>query len=162
TLSAILDPETKASPLEAIYTKGEIFSGPRSAYAPDIQLVMKDGYEAFSWSKIADRVIGESKERSGTHNTRGIIAIEGAGVVKGNLEGATVLEIAPTILAILGIPIPVDMDGHVIAQAFNQDYLNSNPIQYGDASKREGYSEYELSHEEQQKIEENLRSLGYI
>lgn len=161
-LRQVTDPETNASPLEAIYTKEELFSGPRSDYAPDIQLVMKEGYEAFSWSKIADRVIGESKERSGTHNTRGIIALEGAGVVKGNLDGASVLDIAPTILAILGIPIPVDMDGQVIAQAFTQEYLNSNPIKYGDTSKREGYSEYELSHEEQEKIEENLRSLGYI
>ena len=138
-----------------------MFHGPHLDEAPDIQLVMSEGYEAFSWASIADGLFTESVDRQGTHNTRGIVAVRGKGIIRRPFVGASVLDIAPTILAILGVEIPLDMDGHVL-EVFTPEYLSAHPYHYGDAIQKVERNQYELTKQEQEKIEENLRSLGYI
>jgi Tfp pilus assembly protein PilF len=50
------------------------------------------------------------------HRLYGILAGDGPGVQHGELEGATIFDITPTILAALGLPVPEDMDGKVLEQ----------------------------------------------
>ncbi|MGH2638343.1 MAG: alkaline phosphatase family protein, partial [Rhabdochlamydiaceae bacterium] len=161
-LTEVSDPMGSKSPIQASYSKEEIFEGSHFDEAPDIQLVMKDGYEAFPWASIADVLFTENTDRTGTHNTRGVVMISGKEVVNRQLEGASVFDIAPTILGIMGIPVPADMDGLALNQAFSEQFLSSNPLRYSEVSEKEPHEQYELSKEEQKKIEENLRSLGYI
>src|SRR5271165_479023 len=53
------------------------------------------------------------------HRDFGILAISGPGVRKGELlQGASVLDVAPTILTFYGLPVGKDMDGKVLSQAF--------------------------------------------
>ncbi len=53
------------------------------------------------------------------HRDFGILAISGPGIKKGEpLHGASVLDIAPTILTLYGLPVGEDMDGKVLSQAF--------------------------------------------
>jgi tetratricopeptide (TPR) repeat protein len=53
------------------------------------------------------------------HRDLGVLAIAGPGIKRGEaLHGASVLDIAPTILALYGLPVGEDMDGKVLAQAF--------------------------------------------
>jgi tetratricopeptide (TPR) repeat protein len=53
------------------------------------------------------------------HRDLGILAIGGPGIRKGEwLHGASVLDVAPTILAVYGLPVGEDMDGKVLSQAF--------------------------------------------
>ncbi len=53
------------------------------------------------------------------HRDFGILAIGGPGTEKGAaLYGSSVLDVAPTILAIYGLPVGEDMDGKVLSQAF--------------------------------------------
>jgi len=161
-LNEIRDPESGKNPIEAVYRREEIFSGPHLDEAPDILLVLSEGYEAFPWSSIADRLFTESVNRSGTHTTHGIIIMSGKNIRTERLDGATVLDVAPTILGIMNVPIPSDFDGHVLKNALSPEFLELNPIQFSKAEQKELRQEYELTKEEQEKIEENLRSLGYI
>ncbi|MDG6994442.1 MAG: alkaline phosphatase family protein [Nitrososphaerota archaeon] len=149
-------------PIRAMYTKEEIFSGPHLEEAPDIQLVMLDGYEAFPWASIADGIFTESVDRSGTHNTQGIVAIRGKGVEKGMIEGASVLDIAPTILGIMDVEIPLDMDGHFLSQAFTEQHLQLHSPRQSGTSSKSTQAKYEFTKQEEEQIEESLRSLGYI
>jgi predicted AlkP superfamily phosphohydrolase/phosphomutase/tetratricopeptide (TPR) repeat protein len=52
------------------------------------------------------------------HRPLGIIAVSGPGVRKGDrIYGANLLDIAPTALTLLGVPIGADMDGRVLVEA---------------------------------------------
>jgi predicted AlkP superfamily phosphohydrolase/phosphomutase/tetratricopeptide (TPR) repeat protein len=53
------------------------------------------------------------------HRDLGILAMSGPGIKKNeSLHGPSVLDIAPTILALYGLPAGEDMDGKVLSQAF--------------------------------------------
>ena len=53
------------------------------------------------------------------HRDLGIVLISGPGIKKDAvLHGASILDIAPTILTLYGLPIGEDMDGKVLSQAF--------------------------------------------
>jgi predicted AlkP superfamily phosphohydrolase/phosphomutase/Flp pilus assembly protein TadD len=54
------------------------------------------------------------------HRTDGVVAFYGAGVRKGAaIEGASILDVTPTILALTGLPRAADMPGKPIAAAFD-------------------------------------------
>ena len=73
------------------------------------------------------------------------------------------MDVAPTLLHLLGIPVPDDMDGHVLSDALEPDWLAQHPIVHqavepdSDASQISGYSE-----DEETQIKERLRALGYL
>ena len=66
------------------------------------------------------------------HRLNGIVALYGNGVSKGgNIEGATILDVAPTILALQGLPRPADMPGKVLGDALEpalRNQLNSTIV----------------------------------
>ena len=87
-----------------------------------------------------------------------------------NITNARIL-ILPPVLYLMGATVPEDMDGRVITEAINPDYLNSNPISYSSPTlpvNGEGEKELPVSQQavynkdEEKQIEETLRSLGYI
>jgi len=53
------------------------------------------------------------------HRDFGILAVSGPGIKKSEvLHGPSVLDVAPTILTLYGLPVGEDMDGKVLSQAF--------------------------------------------
>jgi predicted AlkP superfamily phosphohydrolase/phosphomutase len=162
-LLGVVDPETGEKPVIGASRREELFSGPHVKDAPDIQIAMADGYEPFPWASIADRVFAPNTSRSGTHTTEGTLVIKGEGVRQGEVKGAAVVDIAPTILYLMGIATPEDMDGHVLTQAFVDEHLLANPPRADEKGESSGdRKEYRLSSDEEAAIEKNLRSLGYI
>jgi predicted AlkP superfamily phosphohydrolase/phosphomutase len=82
-----------------------------------------------------------------------------------NLEGASVYDIAPTLLYLLNIPVAADMPGKVLVNAISGGLLNKKPIRYVDTygiDKREKLPKALYSPEDEEKIKERMRSLGYI
>ncbi|NNM33861.1 MAG: hypothetical protein HKO53_12380 [Gemmatimonadetes bacterium] len=56
------------------------------------------------------------------HDDEGILILAGPGVRRGaTVEDAGVKDIAPTLLAMAGIPVAQDMDGHLLTAAFEPD-----------------------------------------
>jgi predicted AlkP superfamily phosphohydrolase/phosphomutase/tetratricopeptide (TPR) repeat protein len=55
------------------------------------------------------------------HRDFGILALKGPGIKQDQLlHGANVLDIAPTVLTLFGLPVGADMDGKVLTGAFEQ------------------------------------------
>ena len=53
------------------------------------------------------------------HRPFGIFCMKGPGIKEDErIYGATLLDVAPTVLTLFGLPVGEDMDGHVLAQAF--------------------------------------------
>ena len=89
--------------------------------------------------------------------------MRGPGVKEGvEVTGAKVTDVAPTVLYLMGEPIPEDMDGRVLNEAFEEETLLHHPIrklyvEEGEAGERAGYSD-----EDAETIGDRLRGLGYI
>ncbi|MBI2840170.1 MAG: alkaline phosphatase family protein [Acidobacteria bacterium] len=66
---------------------------------------------------------------SGTHGEAppGILLFSGPGVKPGRVGHTTVFDIAPTLLALLGIPPTQDMPGRVVTEAFVPEVRESLP-----------------------------------
>ncbi|MFC1667684.1 alkaline phosphatase family protein [Candidatus Omnitrophota bacterium] len=97
---------------------------------------------------------------SGQHkNHKGVFMIYGKNIKRAQLiKDAHMLDITPTILYLLGLAIARDMEGKILVQAIDEDFIRKNPIKY--ISTYEDKGEYERK--EQREQLEMLRSLGYI
>jgi hypothetical protein len=102
---------------------------------------------------------------SGMHEIEGLIVLVGRPFRSGEkLLGATVLDITPTALEALGLPVGEDMDGKVLTDAFTPSFLASHPVTtvstYETEVRLPKRSEGVESMSEETK--ERLRSLGYM
>jgi predicted AlkP superfamily phosphohydrolase/phosphomutase len=69
----------------------------------------------------------------GTHANApdGVLLALGDGVRAGSLvTGASVLDITPTILYLMGLPVARDMEGRVLTEMLDEDFARSHPITY--------------------------------
>jgi len=66
----------------------------------------------------------------------GVLILRGARIVQRQkaLSLATV-DVAPTVLALLGVPIPTDMDGRVVQEALPPGLLQAHPLSYSGTTK---------------------------
>ncbi|MBD3366650.1 MAG: hypothetical protein GF405_00580 [Candidatus Eisenbacteria bacterium] len=63
------------------------------------------------------------------HGPVGILVAAGGPFRRGAwIDEQTVLDITPTLLALWGLPVGADMDGSVIEEAFEPDFLDSQPV----------------------------------
>ncbi len=70
-------------------------------------------------------------ERGGIkdHGPLGVFVLAGAGIrTVGEIEETSVRDIAPTVLELFGLPIGDDMDGVVMMEVFEEDYLKEHPV----------------------------------
>lgn len=83
---------------------------------PNGDAVHDPGREAFRYE---DLVYGTGMVKAGCHDPRGVLMIYGAGVEPGARIGeCDNLDIAPTLLTLLGLPVPAEMSGRVLTEAF--------------------------------------------
>lgn len=168
-LYRLKDPETGEFVIEKVYRKEEIYTGPHMNAFPDIVFIPKPGYMTFEeYEFAASSVITRTKAISATHRLNGILLMKGPGIRRGiYLKNANIMDLAPTILHVLGLPVPTDMDGRVLDEALTASHLRSNPIRYAEEAK-DGTQllltkEAEVySSEDEEEIKSRLRGLGYI
>jgi hypothetical protein len=73
------------------------------------------------------------------------------------------VDIAPTILYALRLPVPEDMDGRVLTDVFESDYLATHPAKQAGTMPTisPGEPEDTYTAEEIEAIQARLRALGY-
>jgi arylsulfatase A-like enzyme len=94
----------------------------------------------------------------------GIIIMAGKHIqTRVDLGSPSVLDVTPTLLALMGLPVGADMDGRVIRKAFRPEFLKHHPIRYVptyDTNIKADHAPIESPMDDQ--ILERLRALGYI
>lgn len=99
---------------------------------------------------------------NGGHRLHGIFVMAGDGVRRGHRFDEGILwDLAPTILHYLGVPVPDDMDGRVLAESFDPDWLAAHPVAFSQGAGESGRgADYDPT--AQALIDERLRGLGYV
>ena len=101
-------------------------------------------------------------DNAGFHAPYGVFVASGPSVRRGDVSGATILDVAPTVLQLFGVPIPYEMDGKVIVQAFKPEWLAANPPHYLEMETATVERESGPLTEDTDEVIERLKSLGYI
>jgi len=108
-------------------------------------------------------VINFSPEISGTHSMHGAIIMIGPDVKSdGTLKNAAVFDVTPTILALKRMPIPKDIDGRVLTEAFKEKMSLRYIASYDSQARRTKHSLKELTRSEENHIKQRLKELGYL
>ncbi len=98
------------------------------------------------------------------HGRYGIVGFMGKGIRAGSqIVDADILDITPTILYALGIPVARDMHGRVLTSAFEPDFLRNNPVAFVptyETGERE--AEEPIVSPVDEKIKEKLKAVGYM
>ena len=95
----------------------------------------------------------------GTHRPEGVIALSGAGITPGRTLRADLPDVTPTILKLLGQPIPGHVEGKPLACLADLPTTRQDPG--GTAVAGPHLTVFEYTPEEQAIIEQRLADLGY-
>ena len=97
---------------------------------------------------------------SGVHAMEGIFAMAGSGVLPDvNLGIRDITDVTPTLLALLGLPVPSDADGRVMLEALLAPNV---AIHNAPAAVRDASPSPALTPEEEAALARSLSSLGYL
>jgi predicted AlkP superfamily phosphohydrolase/phosphomutase len=135
---------------EEVGPREEFFHGPHVEDAPDVVAVPAD-YDQFLSATLPGEEFGQPRE-PWNHKRDGVVALTGTAVDESaTLSGAALSDVAPTVLAALGLPASDDMDGGVLA-----------PVA---PAGRRGYPDLvrdDAGTTDDREVEERLADLGYL
>jgi predicted AlkP superfamily phosphohydrolase/phosphomutase len=160
------DPRTGRKLIGQVLRREEIYSGPHLEQAPD--LILRPNEPSDIFFGLADfghrETVSTVYRYSGMHRDYGMLIMNGPGVRQGGIvEGAVIQDIAPTVLHTMGMPVPANMDGRVLENAFAEEYMESFPVHIGDpATSDEGSDWTGYSEEGEKEIMDRLEGLGYL
>lgn len=174
-LMELVNPVTHRNIVGKVHKREDLFHGPHVMSAPDLVVQWSD-YTWMEYHSLSPNqpLFPETEEGfyrniriSGTHRENGIILVKGPAIRKGfEVSNARIMDVAPTILHLMGLSIPSDMDGTVLTNLFEASFLDNHPVTYDDKktflhqSQRDSRSVY--SNKEAAEIKKHLRQLGYI
>jgi predicted AlkP superfamily phosphohydrolase/phosphomutase len=156
-LEALEDPLTGKAAFSRVWRKEELYQGPYVRSAPDI------GLEPNVFVSFLLRSVEPFEATPVNYHTRdGILIASGRDVSSGTVvDGADIVDIAPTILHLMGSAVPEDMDGKVLRQLFKPgSEPNERTVRYRERTDSGRPKEEPLS-EDEQAVRDRLRALGY-
>jgi predicted AlkP superfamily phosphohydrolase/phosphomutase len=155
----------KGAPLITdIATRESLYHGDYTERFPDIILTLDEDYAAVPTlgSTLITPIPPGRLLRSGDHRPEGMLLAAGPHIQPGKLtQMPGLIDLAPTILHLAGLPIPESMDGQVIDELFDPAFLETHPPQPGPDLPAPDDA-LGLSPEEDEAIADRLRGLGYL
>ena len=122
-LLEIKDPEDKKKIVTRIYRKKEIYHGDYTKDAPDLLIEMRNySYITRGGCEfIKNEFVSKPRiNHSGNHRLNGIAFFRGPDIKKGfRIPDIHIVDLAPTILHIMDIPVSPDMDGRRVHEIFD-------------------------------------------
>lgn len=116
----------------SVHLREDLYEGDRVADSPDMVLELneRDGYtytllpsarvpKGTTWRRLepSEYPGGKGLGMNGTHRQHGVLALWGEGVRSGVDVAAGMADVVPTLLHLMGEPIPAHMDGAVVMEA---------------------------------------------
>jgi len=160
------------APVRAVHTREALYHGPCVERSPDLvlELNLRDGYSytllpsarvpaGQLWRRLKpeEHVGGKGLGMNGSHRQHGLLLLWGQGVAAGARVSADMMDVTPTLLHLLGEPVPRHMDGRVLIRALT----SQGPVRQGRWVGRPT-AERGVSPAEDAVIRQRLARLGYL
>jgi len=169
-LKTLADPETGALIVEQVYRREEIYCGAQTNEAPDLILTLRQ--EPYVSTRLSHTTRSPEPVQTltaqamradylvlGFHRPNGVLLMAGPNIKAGfKLEGAQILDVAPTILHLLGLAVPQEMDGHVLSESLQEP----GAVRYKEGGYQTGGARPGYSEDEEAAVREKLAGLGYL
>lgn len=166
-LKGLRDPGNGRPVFEHVYRKGEAWPGASADDLPDIILDVGAGPYILTDRLGASRIFQDlvPGDWVGRHRPEGVFLALGTGIRSGQtLPVHDLIDIAPTVLHLMGLPVPPDMDGQILYDLLADDFRKAPteatqeaaPIPFINADAL-AYSQEDVS-----KISRRLKALGYL
>lgn len=114
TLKEVKDPKTGKCVFEKIFMRDEIFHGSMIKYAPDIIIIPREIPTELDETKVISNFDGTPELITEDHQINGIYIFYGQQFTKIYIKKAKIFDLAPTILSLLRITPPNNMDGKIL------------------------------------------------
>jgi len=164
-LRELKDPVSGGQMENLVFRREEVYDGPYIENAPDI-VYLFDGGRIIATHHYRRALFTPTNWQTGNgmHRRAGIFLAKGDMVAGGReMKERSITDVAPTILYLLGIQIPDDLDGSVIEEAFEGKFLASHRISFERApSLQDEGGDSVYTDEDKKAIENQLRGIGYI
>ncbi len=167
SLKTVKDPETGDPIVVEVHRREEVVNGPHVEKLPDIMALLD--LRLVTRTDLNSDVFGEVPtpdflSLSGEHDMNGIFVAAGPNLRQADmLPEASLMDVAPTMLAGLHQAIPENMDGRVLEDVFTPSFLIEHPPQRGDARELVVQTgENVFSAEEEEAVRARLQDLGYL
>jgi hypothetical protein len=101
---------------------------------------------------------------SGDHRPNGVIMAHGPDIQPGQIEGLTIMEIAPTLAALIDVPVAGNLPGEIAMDLIRPEFFERHPLKtvadYSDVAMPN--REVSLDHDVQEEEMNTLKGLGYV
>jgi hypothetical protein len=152
------DPQTNQPVVERVLKREDAYTGEFLFKAPDLIVVYRPGYATSPRGAALDfdgLSVCEVDAGVNAKAPYARIIASGPCLVNGLTWTASLIDLMPSVMYLLGQPIPMHVDGHIISSMFTQSYRQRTPERFADDDDL-------LSDEEQDLIVDRLRDLGYL
>ena len=165
-IAGIRDVGTGRPAVASVLSRQEAYEGPFLDRAPDLTIrwELGDVFGGFETETKAGRqrmaeVAARPPFQPGGHHPQGLVVAKGPNVRPGRIHGS-LTDVSPTVLALLGVPIPAGLDGkpldvlHGVEATVDAEAASWLPAGVEAAT---GYTE-----EEEEAVRQRLEDLGYL
>ncbi len=157
------DPENGRKVIKEVHIASEIYQPHNRSLAPDLVAVAYEGYTINQ--TIVNEVMSENKmgglHVNGDHEREGVIAVYGDVINKKEID-ASIYDVMPTILYLMGQAVPEDVDGRVLTEIIDPAFVAENEVRFEKSQAAIAEKDDSLGDKEREEIEQQLRDLGYM
>jgi predicted AlkP superfamily phosphohydrolase/phosphomutase len=160
-LAAARHPETDARLFPKIVATAEAYQlDPAVEGYPDLIALPDESYWVRTKLAPGKGWVEADANLPGTHRPEGVVALAAPGVAPGRTLAAELLDVTPTMLKLLGLPIPAHVEGKPLPCV--GDVPATRHDAPANAVSGPHRSQFEYTPEEQAVIEQRLADLGYL
>jgi arylsulfatase A-like enzyme len=107
----------------------------------------------------SNKILETSYGVSSSHRMNGMLIASGPAIKGGaSIQNARLIDLAPTMLHLMGLQVPLDLDGRVLSEAL----IDSRAVQFGGSAESNTKTEEGYTEEEEEEVIDRLKDLGYI
>lgn len=170
-LSELKDPHDGLPMVTRFYRREELYHGPLMSEIPDMVINLRNWSYCpvvGTASELAEEAIvrppvQEWKQlaHSGTHRLEGILVLNGADIAHSDLGIAQMVDIAPTVMNLLGLPAHENWDGRILEEALSGGVARvaSGSEEYQQKQKA---GERVYTQDDEDEVRKRLEDLGYL
>lgn len=156
-------PATGRPIVSEVWAREEAFAGPYQALAPDLSIMLNGGGVVSILR--ADRPLQSRAEPRGSHRWEGVFLARGPGIRAGATLGElAIVDVAPLLLYLAGLPLPGDVDGRLPVEALEAAEIERRRplVKPTSPAERAPAPTVAYDAEAETAVVERLRALGYV